>query len=305
MTEEKKKMPKFFIDAFYHNRFKDNFFVIKAGGKIIEDEKSLDSLLCNIRELTMLGIKVVLVYGFGRAVDDKCAQRGIEVAKINGRRVTDEKTLSVIKDIVGGSLSMNIAASMTRNDLEGFAFASVPGHWMKVDKRSSKPVDYGLVGDVREVSARAIGRAFKTTNFIACACLASDEGGQILNINADTIATQIAVAMKAHKLIFMSDVDGVKVGGETAFLIMAEEIQKLIDDGVATGGMRVKLENCRSALEAGVKRIHLINGLRENALHKEIFESVGPGTMLLMESERKNYMNEVAAQKALAAAANQ
>lgn len=297
MTE--KKMPNFFIDAFYQSRFKDNLFVIKAGGKIIEDQASLDNLLLNIRELTMLGIKVVLVYGFGRAVDDTSTQRGLQVTKVNGRRVTDNATLGVIKDIVGGTLAMNITSSMARNNLEGFAFASVPPHWMRIEKRPNKPVDYGLAGDVKEVFSRPILRALKTTNFVACACLASDEQGQILNINADTIATQIAVAIKAHKLIFMSDVDGVKIKDETAFLIMAEDIQGLIDDGTATGGMRVKLENCRAALEAGVKRIHLINGLRENALHKEIFESVGPGTMLLKESERGSYMNEVAALKAI------
>ena len=104
---------------------------------------------------------------------------------------------------------------------------------------------------------------------------------------------------RADKLIYLSDVDGVEVNGETAFIITAEEIPKLISNGTATGGMKVKLENCERALMAGVARIHLISGLRENALKKEIYESVGPGTMLLLEEERHSYMNEIEAQKVI------
>jgi acetylglutamate kinase len=99
----------------------------------------------------------------------------------------------------------------------------------------------------------------------------------------------------------MSDVDGVQINGESAFLITAEEIDGLIKKGTVTGGMKVKLENCKSALDSGVRRIHLINGLREDALSKEIYEPVGPGTMLIKESERTSYLNEVEAQKVIEA----
>lgn len=294
-----RKKPNFFIDAFYESKFKDNLFVVKAGGKIIEDQKILDNLISNIRDLTLHGIKILLIYGHGRLVDEKLQQRGIEVKKVEGRRVTDAATLEVIQEVVGGTLSLNIASSMAKNNVEGISLNAIPHDWMKLELRSKKPVDYGLVGDVKSVESRPLGRLLRVTNFVACSCVGMTPEGQVLNINADTIATQMAIGAKANKLMFLSDVDGVKIGDKTADIITAGEIPDLIKKGIATGGMKVKLENCLAALEGGVRRIHLISGLREDALKKEIYESVGPGTMLFHESERQSYLNEVEAQKVI------
>lgn len=295
----KRDMPNFFFDAFYESKFQDNLFVIKAGGKIVEDTKILDNLISNIKDITLHGVKILLVYGHGRLVDEKLGERKIDVKKIEGRRVTDQATLDVIKDVVGGTLSMNVASSMARNNLEGVSLSAVPATWMRVEKRPSKPVDYGMVGDIKAAESRPLARLFKVTNFVACACLGTGQDGQIYNINADTVATEISIAAKATKLIFLSDVDGVQVKGKTAEIITAEEIPGIIKDGTATGGMKVKLENCLAALKGNVQRIHLISGLRQDALKKEIYEPVGPGTMLFTESEREHYLNEVEAQKVL------
>jgi acetylglutamate kinase len=295
----KKKVPKFFINAFYESKFKDNLFVIKAGGKVIEDQKVLDNLISNIRELTMHGVKVLLIYGGGHAMDDAAKVRGLEVKKQDGRRITDKADLGMMREVIGGALSLNVYESMARAYLEGLTFNAVPFEWMKVKLRAKEPVDYGFVGNIVTTYSRPINRLFRTTNFLAAPCLAWADEGTLVNINADTIATQLAIGLKAHKLIFLSDVDGVEIKGKTAFIIKAEEISGLIADGTATGGMKVKLENCKAALEAGVKRIHLINGLREDALKKEIYEPVGPGTMLIRESETESYLNEVEAQKVI------
>jgi acetylglutamate kinase len=294
-------VPKFVIDAFYESKFRDNLFIIKAGGKIIEDQKILDNLISNIHDLTRIGIKILLVYGFGRAVDEKSKAAGLKVTKIEGRRVTDAATLQVIKDIVGGELSLNISQSMARNHLPGVSLNAVPADWMKIELRDKKPVDFGFVGNIKSVEPRSIQRMFRVSNFIACSCLGVTPDGTVCNINADTIATQIAIAMKAHKLIFLSDVDGVQVNGKPADIITADEIPGLIENGTVTGGMRIKLENCFAALKAGVRRIHLLSGLRENALESEIYEPVGPGTMLLAESERASYLNEIEALKVIEA----
>lgn len=294
-----RRIPHFLIDAFYESRFKDNLFVIKAGGKIIEDRAVLDNLISNIRELTLHGIRVLLVYGHGRAVDDALTERNIPVRKIDGRRVTDDATLQTIQDIVGGTLSLNVMSAMAKNNLDGIALGAVPADWMHVKLRSKTPVDYGFVGDVQGVEGRSIQRVLRNTNFVACACLGLTADGQVCNINADTVATQIAIGAQAHKLIFLSDVDGVQIAGKTAEIITTDEIPALIADGTATGGMKVKLENCMTALKGGVRRIHVISGLRHDALKKEIYEPVGPGTMLFNESERQNYLNEVEAQKVI------
>lgn len=294
-----RKKPNFFIDAFYESKFKDNLFVVKVGGKIVEDRKILDNLISNIRDLSLHGIKILLIYGHGRAVDEKLEQRKIPVNKVEGRRVTDAATLEVIQEVVGGTLSLNITSSMAKHNVEGISLNAIPHDWMRLEVRPKKPIDYGFVGDVKSVESRPVARLFRTSNFVACSCVGVTSEGQVLNINADTIATQLAIGTKAHKLMFLSDVDGVQIDGKSADVITAQEIPDLIKKGIATGGMKVKLENCLAALNGGVRRIHLINGLREDALKKEIYESVGPGTMLFHESERASYANEVEAQKVI------
>ncbi len=298
MTKQK-QLPEFFINAFYESKFRDNLFIIKASGAVIEDDKARSNLMANIRELKLRGIKVILIYGGGLAIDAALKTRGIEVKKSNGRRLTDAATIQVIREVIGGDLSLRVMEAMHSNDLRGLSFNAIPADWMKIAMRPKQPVDFGFVGDIHDVYTRPVQRLLKTADFIACPCLALAESGELCNINADTIATALAMALKADKLIFLSNVDGVKIDGETAMMITSDEIPALIEKGIVTDGMRVKMENCVDALDAGVKRIHLINGLRENALHCEIFESVGPGTMLLHADERESYMNEVNVQKAI------
>jgi len=204
-----------------------------------------------------------------------------------------------MKEVLGGTLSLKVYESMAALGVEGLSLNAVPSEWMDVALRAKEPIDFGFVGDIHGVHARPMKRLFKCTNFIAAPCLAATDDGTVVNINADTIATQIAIGAQADKLMFLSDVDGVSINGAIAFMMTEREIDGYIADGTVTGGMRVKMENCKEALAGGVKRIHLINGLRIDALHKEIYESVGSGTMLLSEDERANYMNEVEAQKVI------
>lgn len=294
---KKKKLPDFVMDAFYRNRFKDSFFIVKAGGQLVDDQEALSNLLRNIRELTFNGTKVLLVFGGGTVTDRELENRGIEVRKHQGRRITDEKTLEVMKEILGGRLSLKVSAAMAAEGLEGLSLNAVPADWMHVELRPKEPVDFGLVGDIREVSKRAVMRPFRVVNFIACACLATTREGITCNINADTVATELAIGTEAHKLVFLSDVDGVIVEGRVASTLTDSDIPVLIENGTARGGMRVKLENCLRALNAGVRRIHLLNGFRKDALLKEIFEPVGPGTMVLRQSEKERYLNEIKMEK--------
>jgi acetylglutamate kinase len=302
MAKKKPKpLPDLFINAFYESKFRDNLFIVKASGQIIENPDALDNLLANIRSLTVHGVKVILIYGHGGLVDRAVEARGIGVKRKDGRRVTDAATMGLLREVVGGDLSLRVYQGMHKNNLEGLALNAVPSDWMRLEVRPKKPIDYGFVGDVKSVESRPVARLFRTSNFVACSCVGVTSEGQVLNINADTIATQLAIGTKAHKLMFLSDVDGVQIDGKSADVITAQEIPDLIKKGIATGGMKVKLENCLAALNGGVRRIHLINGLREDALKKEIYESVGPGTMLFHESERASYANEVEAQKVIEA----
>lgn len=293
---KKQNMPQFFIEAFYESKFKDNFFVIKAGGKIIEDDKALENLLSNIRDLSNQGIKILLIYGGGRAMDIEAEERGVKVTKTGGKRVTDAENMAIMKHVLGGDLSLKVTGAMAKVKLDGVSLNTVPADWMSVTLQPKTPEDV-FTGSIQGVHTRPINRLFKSVNFIACACLAVTGDGVACNINADTIATQLAIGTQAHKLIFLSDVDGVQIGTQTADVITAEQIEGYIANGTVTGGMLVKLESCKAALDAGVRRIHLLSGLREDALKREIYDSVGPGTMLFKESERQSYANEVEAHK--------
>ncbi len=299
---KKTRMSNFYINAFYHSKFMDNLFVVKASGDIVEDGKALDSLMANIKKLTHHGIKIIFVYGGGKATDKALAEKKIKVIKKDGRRVTDKATLDVMKDTIGGGLSLKVYEAMARHNIEGLSLNAVPASWMTVRLRSKKPVDYGFVGDVISTRQRHILDPFKIVNFVAVPCMAWAEDAKTLcNINADTIATEIAIGAAADKLLFLSNVDGVLIKGKTALMLGSDEIPGLIKKGIVTDGMKVKMENCLKALNAGVKRIHLINGLRKDALEKEIFETVSPGTMILSADEKESYMNEIEIQKAIGA----
>lgn len=291
-----KKIPEFFINAFYESKFRDNLFVIKAGGKIVEDAAALENLLVNIRELCMQGIKVLLIYGGGRAMDEESEARGVVVEKLEGLRINKKENMDVMKHVVGGDLALSVSAMLAKVNLSGLSFNAVPKDWLDV-KIAPKAKGDDFTGGVERAHTRPINRLFKVTDFLVSSCIAISDKGEICNINADKIAMELAIALKAHKLIFLSDVDGVQIGGEVQGVITADEIDTHIASGEVTGGMKVKLDNCKAALEAGVRRVHLINGLREDALRNEIYEPTGPGTMLILESDREAYENEIEAQR--------
>lgn len=297
---KKKRLSNFMLNAFYHSKFKDTLFVVKAGGEIIQNDKARNNLIANIKDLTLHGIRVLLIYGGGTATDQALDQRGISIQKEQGRRITDKNTLQVMKEILGGDLCLRVSQSMAEQDLEGLSLNAVPHDWLDIHLRPKQPVDYGFVGDIHGTSPRPVFRLFRFSNFVACACLAFTQDGQLVNINADTIATELAIGTKANKLIFLSNVDGVlNKQGQTLSMLTDSDIFALIDNGTAQGGMKVKLENCTHALNHGVRRIHMINGFQTDALKKEIFEAIGLGTMIISEAEQENYANEIELQKVI------
>lgn len=294
----KRSVETFLKNAVYKGKFRDNLFVIKAGGQVVADAEALKNLLTDIKDLTMNGVRVLLIYGGGTPIDIAMKAEGIEPKKHNGRRITTEDDMRVVKKVLGGDLSYRMYEAMAKTGVEGFSLNAVPSDWLDVDFRPKDPVDFGFVGDVKKANKRAIMRSYGGASFIAAPCIASTSDGTAVNINADTVATELAIGCEAHKLIFLSDVDGVLIDGKTVSTITDKQIPQLIESGVAAGGMRVKLENCLYGLKSGVRRIHIINGFRKNALLDEIYTPAGSGTMILREDEKSRYDNEVAYQKA-------
>ncbi len=287
------------ITEFYQAKYRDSLFVVKAGGRMIADEKSRHSLLSDIKELTEGGMKVLLVYGGGNAMDIALKEKGIEPRKVNGRRITGSREMQVIKGVMAADLGFRVASAMKKLDLDGIALNCVPPSWLKVTPREREnPDDYGYDATIDEVAHDKVNEIFVGTNFIVTPCLSVTEKDGV-NINADNVAVGLAIGAQARKLIFLSDVDGVLVDGKTVPYITDEQIPQLIEDEVVTGGMRVKMENCLHALKSGVRRIHLLDGFREHALVSEVYDSEGPATMVIPQENLQAYLNEVEADRVI------
>lgn len=289
------------MKEFYRSKYKGRIFVIKAGGRIIADDKARKSLLTNIQDLTAHGIKVLLVYGGGKAIDQALEDNGLELKKTNGRRITTAKTIDIVKHVMAGDLGCKISSTMAELKMDGFCMNSIPPSWIDIELRPREnSEEFGYDGTVKEVYAEKIRHAFEDILFIAMPCIGVTAKNAV-NINADDVAVAIATGCETRKLVFLSDVDGVLINGKTASFITDKEIPELIENGTVEGGMKVKLENCIRALDDGVRRIHLLNGFSENVLANEIYESTGAATMIIKEEDKQSYLNEIEAQKIIEA----
>ena len=284
---------------FYQAKFRGSLFIVKAGGRVINDDEARHNLLSDIAELTDIGIKILLIYGGGESIDHALKAVDIEPRKIDGRRVTGKREMQIIKGVMAGDLGYKVSCTMEELAMDGLVLNGLPGSWVTVHPRERQKVeDFGYDGFIGESHAEKILQAFESVPFIATPCLSVTVKDGI-NINADNVAVALASGVQARKLIFLSDVEGVLINGETAPYLTDADIPALIEDGTVSGGMRVKLENCMYALEQGVKRIHLLNGFRKHALLSEVYDSIGPATMVIREQERQSYLNEIEAEKVI------
>lgn len=281
------------MKKYYTEKYAGSIFVVKAGGRIIADADARHSLLQNIQDLNNFGIKVLLIYGGGQAIDEGLARANIEPRKVNGRRITGKREIEVIKSVISGDLGYRISGTMAELGMYGFCLNGIPPSWTDIKFRErDNEDDYGYDGTITKVYKDEVRDAFENISFIACPCLGISTKNAV-NINADDVAVTLASGAQSRKLIFLSDVDGVLIDGKTASYITDTQIPELIAQEIVTGGMRVKLENCLNALNSGVRRIHLLNGFRQDSLAKEIYSSVGPATMILKQECLPAYLEEM------------
>ena len=280
-------------EEFYRDRFSGSLFIIKAGGRIITDKKARADLLKTIKDFISADIKVMLVYGGGHVIDTALKERNIKTRKQDGRRITNAESIPVIQSVMSAHLSGLILQSMAEADFKnGLCLPAMPAHWTDIELRPRDKKDYGYDGTIPKVHAAPILSLLNSSPFIATPSLAISKNNAV-NVNADMAAISIACWTQARKLIFLSDVDGVMIDGEKASVLSDEEIEKHIHSGQIEGGMKVKMESCLEALDRGVRRVHLINGLKEQALAREVYDPMGTGTMILRESDKDRYFEEI------------
>ncbi len=279
----------------YIRRFKGKTFVVKLSGKITEDHDRLISLAEELALMHQVGIRLCVVHGGGKQLSDLASLMGVEQTIIEGRRVTDDATLEMAKMIFAGKINTDILAALRHRGVEAVGLSGVDGNIVHAERRppkeimnretgESEHIDFGHVGDILEINARLLMVLLDQGYLPVISSLGADAEGTVFNINADTIASEIAIQLEAEKLVLLSDVDGIylRAGEPETKLsrLTADEAEELVKNGSATGGMIPKLENIIALLRRGVKSAHIINGLNRNALLAEVFTDKGTGTMI-------------------------
>jgi len=280
----------------YIQRFKGQTFVVKLSGKVTENRENLISLAEEMALLHQVGIRICVIHGGGKQLSDLAKQLGVEQTIIEGRRVTDDATLDMAKMIFAGKINTDILAALRNRGIEAVGLSGVDGNIVHAERRPPKEilnretgvrdkVDFGHVGDVVQINARLLTVLLDHGYLPVISSLGADAEGMVFNINADTIAAEIAVQLRAEKLILLSDVDGIYLtaGNPATKLsrLTATEAGELISSGAASGGMIPKLQSIVVLLERGVHSAHIISGTKRNALLSEIFTDKGTGTMIV------------------------
>lgn len=264
--------------------------VIKMGGSVMEDEAAMMHLLLDIVFMETVGLKPVVVHGGGAAISEAMKEAGIQPRFVQGRRYTDEASLDIVKRVLGAEINSNLVSKirMFDGDAESlspcFNSGVLHGTKLNIHNENGELVDLGYVGTITHVDTAPI-LALCEKGFvpvIPSVALMDDGSGHALNVNADTAATAVARALKSEKLVFVSEVNGLRTDPDDpksmVESITAEKAKEMLASGAIVGGMIPKIQACLETLEWGVKKIHIINGRLRHSLLLEIFTSSGVGT---------------------------
>jgi len=290
----------------YIRRYKNKTFVIKLGGELVQDFNVINDIAQDVSLLYQIGIKVILIHGGGPQVNELSKRLGIYPRIIEGRRVTDKESLEVTKMVFAGKINHEILTILRKYGAKSVGLSGIDGDIIVAKRRSpvelfneetgkKENIDFGHVGDIIKINTELLEILIKYNYIPVISSIADDGNGNILNINADTVASQIAIAVKSYKYITMTNVDGIlkdvnKPESKISF-ISRDDALKLIEDGIIKGGMLPKIKECLKACDGGVNRIHILNGFAKNSLLIEVFTSKGNGTMILSDEEIEEYIN--------------
>jgi len=266
----------------YIQKFNNKIIVIKYGGNAMIDDKLKKAVMRDIVLLNIVGIKVVLVHGGGPEIDQMLRKLSMEAKFINGLRYTDQDTAEVVQMVLAGKVNKQLVSLIHQNGGKGIGICGSDGNILMVEKLASEE-DLGFVGNITEVNTAPILMALENGFIPIIATVGTDDAGQIYNINADTAAAEIAGALKAEKMITMTDIIGLLKEKDDEESLMTSvdifEIPTLIEEGVIVGGMIPKVESCVEAILQGVKEAVIIDGRIEHSILIELFSNEGIGTL--------------------------
>lgn len=277
----------------YMRAFTGKYFVIKYGGHAMVNEELMQSVIVDIVLLKYIGIKPVLVHGGGKEIDQAMQRLGKEPSFVNGLRVTDDETMEIVEMVLMGKVNQNIVSLINQQGGKAVGMSGRDAEILQARRKElqtvsseagEQKVDLGRVGDVIQVNPALINTISDNGYIPVVSSIGYGKDGESLNINADHVAGELAVALKAEKMIILTDVEGIyrKKEGELDFIsaISRSEIREQIKSGAINGGMIPKVESCLMALDGGVRRTHIIDGRVPHSLILEIFTDHGIGTMV-------------------------
>lgn len=286
------------IEALHWIRqFRGKITVIKLGGSVMEDRRALTHLLLDVVFMESVDMRPVVVHGGGAAISRAMAAAGLVPRFVQGRRYTDQAALKIVEEVLACQTCEHLAAEIAKlgGKAQALNFRTTNvlfGHRLFLQGNDGQPIDLGYVGAVTRVDTATILRlcAEGVVPVIPSMCLADD--GQKLNVNADTAATAVAQALKAEKLVYLSDVNGVRRDkndpDSLIHSLTADEARELIRIGAIDSGMIPKIEACLETLDQGVRKVHIIDGRVRHSLLLEVYTSQGVGTEIVQECKRKN-----------------
>ncbi len=274
------------IDALpYMQKFAGKKVVIKYGGNAMINEELKNSVMEDITLLKYIGLKPIVVHGGGPDISEALDEHGIQSKFINGLRYTDIETMKIAQEVLIGKTNKEIVSLLNTKGGSAIGISGIDGRFIECRKQTTtvdgEMRDLGYVGDVINVKSGILDLLASDQYIPVIAPIGTDKDGNSYNINADTVASSVAAAVQAEKLILLTDVEGVKdENGNIVYEASTDEINAMIDRGTIKGGMIPKVRGCCNAISAGVSGVHIIDGRIPHCLLLEIFTKTGIGTLI-------------------------
>ena len=276
----------------YIQRFNRKIIVIKYGGSAMVDENLKRRVIEDVTLLKLVGFKPIIVHGGGKEISGMVTRLGMEPRFVNGLRVTDEETMEVA-EMVLGKVNKSLVQLVESLGVRAIGISGKDGGLLTVEKKYANGEDVGFVGEITEVNGDILYDLLEK-DFLPIVCpIGMDKDFQTYNINADDAACAIARAMKAEKLAFLTDIEGVYKDPKDPDTLISEltvsEAKNLMKEGYIGGGMLPTLQTCMDAIENGVSRVHILDGRISHCLLLEIFTNKGIGTAILKDDGSRYY----------------
>ena len=274
----------------YIRSFKGKIVVVKLGGSILDDLELQKKLLTDIVFMSIVGMRPILVHGGGKAITAAMNDAGLEPVWVQGRRYTDERTLAIAERTLVKTVNQPICDTLNELDVKAMGLHSLSScvvfaEPLRLENGEGRKLDLGLVGKVTDINAELLVTLCNSGVIPVIAPLARARTGGKLNVNADSVAGHVAAAVKAEKLVVLSDTHGIRedVNDPESWISSVNEAQiaKMIDDGTISSGMMPKVESCITALNGGAGKAHIIDGRIPHSLLLEIYTDKGIGTQIV------------------------